>query len=478
MNLVRLLTREESVAGLEISDSFLRIVLLEEVKVKKDKKSKPEVKKAVKCAQEVALPTGVIVGGELRNRNEFIKLLQELVKKCGTKVSYAVVSLPADAVYSKVFGFPKSIQGERLEESMKLTVGFQLPIKTENVYLDWESIPASSNNEIFLAAVPKKVADDFINAIGEAGVKPVAVEFHPNSIARAAETGQKEALLLKVPATSSTLLTILFNGYPYFIRVLPKDLFDGVKTEEEARKLSAFFEAEKNVKIQELDISEAKIIYELYDHPAIKQNNGKWLVAAGAALRGLLPRATDTLVSLMPIGTEEAYAYQKASTFADFLSRIAIVVSVFFVAIFTLLWLFMVSMQQSIIRQVESVSATPIPPELVQLEAKAQKLNGLVGAVGGFAKTFPRWEGVLEEARARIAPGIFITSAGITTPEAPIMLSGVASNRDQLNMFKRFLGGSSVFSEVDIPLTNLGQKENIPFTASLKLKDPAAVYKR
>ncbi len=483
MNLVRLLTREELISGLEISDTYVRVVLLEKVKTKNkssDKKTKDteEKKLLIKCAQEVALSRGVIVGGVLIDQLALAKALRELIKKCGRKIRYAVVSLPPDTVFCKVFGFPKSIQGERLEESMKLTVGFQLPIKTEGAYLDWENIPTSKDNEIFLAMMPQKVVDQYVGALEQAGIKPVAVEFYQTSIARAIEIGNQEAALIKIPTDSSNQLVVLYKQYPYFLRILPKNIFDESKIEEEERKLTDFFEAEKKVRTQVVELKDARIIYDLYDNPAIKQNNGGWLIAAGAALRGLIPRSEDALVSLMSVGTEEAYSYQKASTFAGFLSNIAIVVSIFFVAVFVGLWVFMVSAQQSVTKQVESMSAAPASAESVQLEGRAQKINGLLGVVGGLVKTFPKWDGVIEEIKARTVSGIVVTNLSLRNPDEPITLSGVAQNRAQLNLFKKSMEESPMFAGTEIPLTNLGQKDSIPFTATLKLKDPQAIYQR
>jgi len=505
MNISKFFTREEIVSGIEISDSAVRLVVLEKYKEKIEKPKpvaevspimtepksvdkKPaikikqrdvwEEKTRVKIAIEEILPKGVVVGGLIKDKVALSNSVKALLKKSPVKIKYAVLAIPMDSVYSKVFSFPKNIQGERLEESMKLTVGFQLPIKTEDTYLDWENIRSSEKNEIILAAAPRNIIDEYVEVLKNGGIMVVAVEINASSIGRVVDTKAKDAVLIKNSTASATQIFIIRKGIPYFTRVLVKEFVPEEKVEEEIRKASDFFEAEEGWYPEAVNLTDARIIYELYNHPTIKENNGKWLASAGAALRGLVPRAEDTLISLMPIGTEEAYAYQKASTFVAFLSKVTIGVSVFFVVVFTLLWLFMVSMQQTLVKQVESISAIPVSTDSVQLEAKAQKINGLVGTIGVFVKAFPKWEGVFEEIRARMAPGVFITSATVRLPEDPISFSGIAQDRNQLNMFKRFLEGSTMFSEVNIPLTNLGMKENIPFTATLKLKDPTLIYKR
>lgn len=505
MNISKFFTREEVVSGVEVSDNAVRLVVLEKYKEKKKKpqpipeespvavrpksdEKKPEVKTKprdeweekirVKIAVEESLSSGVVVCGIIKDKIRLGAALKSLLKKSVVKTKYAILSIPLDATYAKVFSFPKNIQGERLEESMKLTIGFQLPVKTEDVYLDWESIKASDKNEITFASASQKIINEYVDVLNTEGIMTIAIEVNSSSIARVLETKGKEAVLIKNSTPNSTQIFVVRKGIPYFSRVLPKEFILDEKVEEEVRKISDFFESEEGFFPEETNLSDARITYDLYNNATIKENNGKWLASAGSALRGLMPRSEDSLISLMPVGTEEAYAYQKASTFVDFLSRVTIGVSVFFVGIFVVLWLFMVSMQQGLIRQVETISAIPVPTESVQLEARAQKINGLVGTIGVFVQTFPRWEGVIEEIRSRIAPGIFITSANLKLPEDQISISGVAQNRNQLNMFKRFLEGSPMFSEVNIPLTNLGQKENISFSATFKLKDPSLVYKR
>lgn len=467
MNLVRLLTREELISGLEISDTGLRIILLERVKAGI----------SIKCAQEVLLPSGVVVDGKLKDSAALTGVLRELIKKCEHKIRYAVISLPPDTAYAKVFGFPKTIQGERLEESMKLTVGFQLPVKPEDVYLDWESIGSSKDNEIFLAAMPKAEVDKFVSAVEAAGLKPVAIEFYPTSLARAIDTAGKEAVLVKMPTASSTLLAVLYKQYPYFCRVLPKTMFDEAKIAEEERKISDFFESEKKVKPEALEVKEAKIIYELYNHPAVKQGNGKWLVAAGAALRGLVSRSQDALISLMPVGTEQAYEYNKAIRFSSFIMNTTTSLAIFFIAMFAGSWLFILSVNQRSLDAVKNFSLTQVSPEVIMLENRAKSLNEEILIASNIVKAMPDWSNTVDEIRSRVTTGIVVNNFSVSKPSEPIKLSGVAKTRSNLNDFKKSLEESPMFITLDIPLSNLGKKEDIPFTASVMLKDVSTVYK-
>lgn len=502
MNISKFFTREELVSGIEVSGDAVRLIVLEKRKVKKPQpapqespiatkpkseekplkaKGKPkqewEEKIEVKIAVEEGLPKGIVVGGLIKDKVALEASLKSLLKKSQVKIKYAILSIPSNPVYSKVFSFPKNIKGERLEDSMKLTIGFQLPIKPEDVYLDWESIKASTKNEIILAAAPKAVINEYLGILGGVGVTVIAVEMNASSIGRAMEGKAKDAILIKNVNSTSTQIFIIKKETPYFVRVLEKEFVPEEKIEEEIRKTSDFFDAEEGIYPEEMSLADARIMYDLYNHPAIKENNGKWLASAGAALRGLMPRAEDTLISLMPVGTEQAYEYNKALSFSSFLMNTTVSLSVFFIVMFSGSWAFILSVNQRSLEQVQNFTLAPVSPNAVSLESKSKVLNEEILIASGIVKLIPDWSDVIDEVKLRVSPGIIINSFSVGRPDGPIKFTGVAKTRNDLNIFKKSISESDMFTQFDMPLSNLGQKEDIPFTANMLLKDPQVVYK-
>ena len=157
MNLTRLLTHEELVAGLEISDTYLRLAILEIQKTS-------GAMDATTLIDE-PIPTGVIVNGIVKDATGLQNALQSLLKRAKRKIHYAVVSLPSDTTYTKIFSFPKALEEEKINESMRLTAGYQLPITQEDVYIDWETLSSShpDKKEVALAAMPKVVVDAYLS---------------------------------------------------------------------------------------------------------------------------------------------------------------------------------------------------------------------------------------------------------------------------------------------------------------------------
>jgi Tfp pilus assembly protein PilN len=201
-----------------------------------------------------------------------------------------------------------------------------------------------------------------------------------------------------------------------------------------------------------------------------------WLLSLGAALRGLTPRNQDGSISLMPVSTKQAYEYQRAISFASFLSKLSIAVALFFVVCYASAWGFLVSVQQKTIDRIDNLSELPVSDTAAADEERAQKLNGLISTSAAIIKTTPAWSKVIDELAQKTDTGIIVTGLSLPAPEGTMTVTGVAANRVVLNDFKKRLEESTLFANIKLPLTNLEQKEKIPFSVSLNLKDPASLY--
>jgi len=176
----------------------------------------------------------------------------------------------------------------------------------------------------------------------------------------------------------------------------------------------------------------------------------------------------------MQLGTEEAYEYHKAIVFSSLLGDMAIGLSVFFSAAFIGAWFLILILQQNLIVPSSKSSGTlALPADTVSIENRAANFNSLIAATGQIVANSTRWSVVLEEIHTKLVPGIAINTASLDLPA--LSISGVAKNRNQLNLFKQSLESSSLFINVVLPLTNLNQKDNIPFSISFKLKDPNSI---
>jgi hypothetical protein len=331
-------------------------------------------------------------------------------------------------------------------------------------------------NEIFLATIPKQVANDYLEVMAAAGLKTVAVEFYPMSISRAIELPPEGAFLVITENKENACVFAVEGKSIKLNRFIPTGFL-----ENEIRKIADFYEAENKVSIGGIinigkEKEKVKIIKPFSGNEEIKKDGGKWAVALGAAIRGIIPRSSDTIVSLMPVGTEEAYDNQKAITFSEFISNIIVGLAVFFSVAFIGVWIMMMSLQQNFSSRLSILDSNP-QAGAGNLESRAATFNDLMGRTGVILEKLPRWSVVLEEMKSRVGPGILINSFSISLPADTINITGSAQTRPQLNLFKKTLEESPMLAEVKMPLTNLEQKENIPFSVSFRLKDPSILTK-
>ena len=469
MNLTRLLTHEELVAGLEISDTYLRLAILEIQKTS-------GAMDATTLIDE-PIPTGIIVNGIVKDATGLQNALQSLLKRAKRKIHYAVVSLPSDTTYTKIFSFPKALEEEKINESMRLTAGYQLPLKQEDVYIDWETLSSShpDKKEVALAAMPKTVVDKYLEALDKAGLKPVAMEYHILSLARVTPK-EKSSTLVVLSGATSTTLAIIEDGIARFMRIVPEQ-FGGRKTlPEETRKIAHFYEVESGESPKILEVGGIPLVGSFTRETVEKTHGGNWLVVIGAAVRGMLPRSEDAINSLMPMGTERAYEYQKAIVFSDFFVNLVVGLSIFFVVSYGATWSIMVTLQRNAMGEFARISTLPIPADAAILEARAQKLNEALTVSSDIIRRFPRWEIMLEYVKRSMRPGIVISQLSLPSPEASFTMSGIADTRAILNEFKASMESIPEFMNVKIPVTSIDKKTNIPFTVSFQLKDPQLLY--
>ncbi len=527
MNLLNLLTKEKRVAGIEISDSVVRIAFLRPIvhsawastrinamrtivkisdsvvriaflrpivhsawaskRIKAMRtisapKTKPTVSHELVLIEE-PIAANIIVQGVVVDKVLLGKTLKNIWINAKLGTDYAIVAIPDDKIYSRIFSFPKTTGGARLTEAMNLAIGFQLPMKTEDVYLDWERTRgATYSNEILLSTIPRTVANEYVEALDVAGIKTLAVESHLASIARAIKLEPGHTAIFTKKTPDGATVFVLKNSLLRFSRTFPSQFISEDDISADVDKIKSSLEAvmtDKRESVAVLDLLLASVRDDYANYPRLsnsKETKSKWLVALGAAIRGQIPEGDDNLISLLPVGTEEAYTYQKATTFVTLIRDMTVGVSIFFFLAFISTYLFMLSLSQGSSRTIATLSAVAVWPELLAKEAWIAHVNALTGTAAGILSETPLWSTVIDEVNARIIDGIVISNFSAPSITAQMSLTGIAKDRATLNQFKKSFQGSAMFSEINLPTTNIAQKGGVPFTVSFILKDQGAVY--
>ena len=500
MDPLRVILQEYPVAGLEIGERSLRLVLLALKTPEKQRVPKPKKEKGAKTAPtqnvltpsrppappqstqpaiqiaalaEEALPEGVIGGGVIRKPELLVQALTRLRRRAQNASRYVIASVPADIIYTRVFTFPGTISGKRLEETMQLTAGFQLPKAPEEMYLDWEEAKSKRDEKaVLLAMAPRNIVDGYLKALDAAGFRTVALEHHLLSITRSLPKSD-DVMLFTVSEPSSMTVAILVAGEIRFMRTIPKTNAEGAELEKELEKISEFAEASFGPIARRLALPGEMTLPDIVTQDRrTRDHAAEWLASTGAALRGLLPRRDDTLVSILPVGTEEAYERQKMLAFAGLLANLTIGVTTVIAAGFLVVWSLLGFLQQQAIEQPGLTVA--LSPETREALGRAERLNALLGLAAPLTESMPRYSTILAALGETVPSGIRLTEVRMASLEAEFQIGGNAADRTALTTFRDQLEESALFSGATLPLADISQRENIPFTLTVRLEDPSA----
>jgi hypothetical protein len=470
VNLTKFFTNEGDIAGLEINDSALRLVLL-----KPNKKAAPKVKFSL----EEILPEGDIQDGVIKNPAGFLKGLKNLLARAKPKIKFVVVTIPAEGIYAKVFSFPPGVVGEKLESSIQLASTFQLPKENDKVYLDWEKLPEVDHNLALLSLADRARINDLVVPIESCGLKVLAIEYHQMSLARALTLPAGQAVMVIEKNSTDFIFSVIKNKTVRFLRSLPRERLRS-SLGSEASRIRDYFEIEDSplVKIillgnfsreESSSLLSLKNGLEVSELPTVDTIPP---VALGASLRGLIPRADDNLISLLESGTEEAYEQKKALTFADFLTKITLLISAFFILAYAGTWLLVVRIEENFNKQITVITARPNQGAATELESAAAKYNSRISQTSTLAKEEISWSKLLTLVNKTLPPGLTITDLTANGVTSPITLVGVSKDRPTLKAFKKNLDETPEFKDIILPQTNLEKKNDIPFMVSFNLADP------
>lgn len=164
--------------GLDISDFSIKIAQLE----------KRGNGFRLKSFNRTAVPEGIIEEGEIKKEKELIAILKKAigeVKGEQIKTPYAVCSLPEQHGFVKIIQLPK-MKLEEAKEAIKWEAEANIPLSLEEVYLDWQIISSKEEKHlnVLINAVPRALADEYLEVLRAADIEPVVFEIESVATAR------------------------------------------------------------------------------------------------------------------------------------------------------------------------------------------------------------------------------------------------------------------------------------------------------
>lgn len=502
-----LLIYEEHVAGLSIDDRTIRYVNLDV----KERDKNPVLKTII--AHD--LEPGIIKEGKVNDLEKLTQSLKEFAKKIEGNPSSVVLSIPSSSFFTTMFQFPRGLEAEQVDEALALNVSYVMPLAPEETYIDSERVTSTrvDKQEVFVAMVEKSVVDPYLLACDRAGFSVVATEPALLSITRLLVSDG--SMLLLIPTRHGVSSALVDSGIVRFSEFLPFRIemkenpnaaaytnliereaarmvgYDDAEAYKEGRnpvERIALFDPEGVLTddvMSSLQRLTGKEVIKLFGGAELlspraallvgrsEVNPQAFLPALGSAERGILDRGQDTMVSLMPIGTEEAYDERRAVSFAHFLKDLTYGLAVTFLLILGGTYGLLYVMSRSISTELTQAA---LPQNIIELQNSAKTFNQYVGGVEAVKDDAILWSNFLRDFTKLLNPGMTIQQIQMTSPSAPIQVTLFAATNEHLLQYKRQLEESNLFEgEIKVPFSALAQPDKITFTLSLTLKDPNIV---
>jgi hypothetical protein len=489
--LLNLLIPKEKIVGIEINSQKLRMLNLE---LSKANKAVIKGKSELELEDEIFTPKGVV--DEKLLSDALAKLISAFKPKKFFS-PYAIITVPQIGVYSEILELPKSLDESQLAEAITLNAAENLPLPLSQCYMDWQIIKNSGqNNKILISTISKDVADKYINALKKNGIKLVALETSFLSIERVVDVPDSATIFFYL--TNEGLASIIYkNKTPYFNQFESwKELAPGKEIKNagdltkaiknKAKKLKFYFESQnqkygiKNILLMSYGFDSDIIIAKIgkTSIPISKANlklisleNSDWIPVAGAAARALIPRSEDTIISLLPVGTESLYETQKAVSFAKSILFLLTTLFVFYIIIFSSAYFAVSYFQKSINDQMSQRNNLPISQEYSKIKSETEVFNSYLRDLDKISNLAElKYDSMLENINKLNTPGINMSNLSFDKKNNTIIMSGVAINRESLNLFKSKLDNSSDFINIDFSVKDIAKKDNIMFSANLEIK--------
>lgn len=491
MNLLKYLIPKEKIVGIEINSQKLRMLYLELNDINDA---------VVKGKGEVDLEEGIIEYGKVKDANKLSESLVELKNGFIPKKSlsqFAIVTIPQNKVYSEIIEFPKVLDNSQLLEAISTNAAGKLPLPLSSCYIDWEVIGSEGNkNQVLVSLIPKDIADGYIGALKKSGFELIALETYFLSIERA----------INIPVDPVIFLYLTDEGMTSVIYHQKKSYLSQFETWKETsygkeirnindlkkilagkiEKLTLYFESSfAPLKINKVlltshgfntealikKIGKIKLPIEKAEIRIGSLENSDWIPAAGAARRAFIPRSEDTIISLLPIGTESLYETQKAISFTKSILLFISSLSLFYVAIFAGFYLFITSFENSLNNQLNLKNNIPISQDFAKIEAETKEFNSYISDIEKIqGATDFNEPALLRNINKLTAPGISFSNISINNTARSVIITGTASARDNLKTFKNKILGSTDFINIKILAPDIAKISDINFSVTMNSK--------
>lgn len=183
---------------------------------------------------QVALPTGAVADGEIRDPEAVSAALRRLWSRAGFSSKSVVVGLGSPRIVVRETALP-AMDAADMAAALAFDIGELVPIAPEDAIFDFQvtgtvagPTPGDARSQVLVAAAPKDLVGSHLAVLASAGLSASLVDLVPLAVVRAAARpvagvlgeGEDPEAIVSVGAGVTTVV-VHENGVPRFARVLP-----------------------------------------------------------------------------------------------------------------------------------------------------------------------------------------------------------------------------------------------------------------
>ncbi|EKE20019.1 MAG: hypothetical protein ACD_8C00066G0004 [uncultured bacterium] len=242
----KIFNSSDDVFGLDLSDLSVKIVNLKN----------NGTSEYVAGFSSVPFPNGVIIDGEIHQREQAISIIKKAISLAGPeklKTKKVICSLPETKAFLRIISVPE-MEEDELHEAIKWEMEANIPLPLDQVYYDWQKIADAISGEkgkinLLVVAIAKTVVDQAIEVLEDAGLEPVGLEIESIAQARSllSEKDEKDTVLVVDIGDRRTSFSIAKGGTPCFTSSMP--LCGQSFTDAISKGMNVSFEEAEKIKI-------------------------------------------------------------------------------------------------------------------------------------------------------------------------------------------------------------------------------------
>jgi len=405
------------------------------------------------------------------------------------KKSEIIITFPDSLSYISNEYVPFNTPQEELSSAIELNVELDVPFDKLDSLIHWQEIPnirgERNKKEYLISTSSKSLVSKLVGIFTKAKVIPYAFETYSFSHLRTALDQQdtfigviyrdceltsyvyeKKGLRFVESSTiiksddslQKIVLEIIkvLNFYTSDKKGLILDAFHfDIDSTSEAKKVISLLEDKLSAKIK---IIERK--------PELKDIDN--LSLSGASLRGIKVRQDDTEISLLPLGVKEEYEKEKSFLIYNAIGNIFSVLAIIILLLFLVFAFFLNQFRADLDNRI-SINATKTNAAYKGLEAKSKDFNDQVKRMKELEYSKQEIEKKFSVALGNLPGSIKLTKISFDAAKSNLIVEGISAKREGVIEYKDNLEKASYFSEIDLPLSSISQKENTVFKITLKV---------